>query len=78
MQHLAAMRHTRIAFVSGPPHLRSAQARRSAFEESMREIGLEVAKNYIVAGDHTMEGGMQAFTELIALPERPTAVSVLE
>ncbi|HEX4488803.1 MAG TPA: LacI family DNA-binding transcriptional regulator [Terriglobales bacterium] len=74
VQHLAALRHTRIAFVSGPPKLRSAQARSNAFEESMREIGLEVSKDYIVPGDHTMEGGMQAFTKLIGLKERPTAV----
>ena len=74
VQHLAALRHTKIAFVSGPPKLRSAQARSHAFEESMREIGLDVPKDYIVAGDHTMEGGMQALTKLIALKERPTAV----
>lgn len=74
VQHLAALRHTKIAFVSGPPRLRSALARSSAFEESMHEIGLEVTKDYIVAGDHTMEGGMQALTALIALRERPTAV----
>jgi LacI family transcriptional regulator len=74
VQHLAALRHTKIAFVSGPPHLRSALARKSAFEESMREIGLEVLKDYIVAGDHTMEGGMSALVKLAALSERPTAV----
>jgi len=28
----------------------------------------------IVVGDHTMEGGMRALTELVRLPERPTAV----
>jgi LacI family transcriptional regulator len=74
VQHLAALRHTKIAFVSGPPHLRSGLARQSAFEESMKEIGLEVSEDYIVPGDHTMEGGMQALIKLIALPERPTAV----
>src|SRR5216110_3386840 len=41
VQHLAALRHTRIAFVTGPPHLKSALARRDAFQESMKEIGLE-------------------------------------
>jgi LacI family transcriptional regulator len=74
VQHLAALRHTKIAFVSGPPRLRSALARSTAFEESMHEIGLEVPRDYIVPGDHTMEGGMQAFTKLIGLKERPTAV----
>jgi LacI family transcriptional regulator len=74
VQHLAAMRHTRIAFVMGPSHLKSALARRSAFEESMKEIGLKVPSDLVVSGDHTMEGGMKALTQLIALRDRPTAV----
>ena len=42
VQHLAALRHERIGFVTGPPELRSAVARKVAFETSMREIGLAV------------------------------------
>jgi DNA-binding LacI/PurR family transcriptional regulator len=72
VQHLAAMRHTRIAFVAGPLVLRSATARRSAFQKSMGEIGLD--PDLIVEGDHTMEGGMRALVELIHLRNPPTAV----
>jgi len=74
VQHLAALRHVRIAFVSGPSHLRSALARKAAFEESMQEIGLDVAPELMVVGDHTMEGGMQALVELARLRNRPTAI----
>src|SRR3989440_5622288 len=56
VQHLAALRHTRIAFVAGPPRLKSALARTEAFKTSMSEIGL--LPEVIVTGDHTMEGGM--------------------
>ena len=73
VQHLAALRHTRIAFVAGPLHLKSALARRDAFKASMEEIGLEVAPEQIVVGDHTMEGGMRAL-DLITGARRPTAV----
>jgi len=72
VQHLAALRHTRIAFVSGPLHLKSALARKSAFQQSMAEIGLPT--NFIVEGDHTLEGGMGALTKLISTPPRPTAI----
>jgi DNA-binding LacI/PurR family transcriptional regulator len=72
VQHLAALRHTRIAFVSGPLHLKSGVARREAFQASMREIGL--SPDLIVVGDHGMEGGMLALLELNRLSERPTAV----
>jgi LacI family transcriptional regulator len=40
----------------------------------MKEIGLKVPGDVVVCGDHTMEGGMKALTQLIALRDRPTAV----
>src|SRR6266581_2306721 len=40
VQHLAALRHERIAFITGPLTLRSALARRDAFVKSMDELGM--------------------------------------
>lgn len=74
VQHLAAMKHEQIGFVSGPLRLRSAVARQDAFEESMREIGLQVRPEFIVQGDHRLEGGKLALQSLNQLRERPTAL----
>jgi LacI family transcriptional regulator, galactose operon repressor len=74
VQHLAALQHRQVAFVTGPLHLKSARARKSAFEAAMLEIGATVDSRVIVEGDHTMEGGMRALTKLMALREPPTAV----
>jgi LacI family transcriptional regulator len=74
VQHLAALGHRRIAFISGPLRLRSAVARRDAFLKSMGELGLSVPAEHMVEGDHTMEGGMEAMERLTALSELPTAV----
>ena len=74
VQHLAAMKHERIGFVTGPLRLRSAAVRRDAFEESMREIGLPVKPEFIVAGDHRLEGGKRALQDLYKLREQPTAL----
>lgn len=74
VQHLAALRHERIAFIAGPLTLKSAKARKEAFVQSMREIGLEAASQMIVEGDHSLEGGQAAFAELLELRERPTAI----
>ena len=74
VQHLAALRHSRIAFVTGPTHLKSALARKAAFEGAMREIGLEVPAEMIVVGDHRIEGGMRALVQLTRLPKPPTAI----
>jgi DNA-binding LacI/PurR family transcriptional regulator len=72
VQHLAALRHTRIAFISGPRQLKSAVARREAFVHAMTEIGL--GADLIIDGTHTLEGGMGALNQLIALTSQPTAI----
>jgi LacI family transcriptional regulator len=74
VQHLAALRHERIGFITGPLRLRSATARKDAFQASMREIGLTVKPDFLVEGDHRLEGGKRALKTLAALRERPTAV----
>ena|SRR5579863_106964 len=74
VQHLAALGHRHIAFITGPLPLRSALARRDAFLKSMAELGLTVPKEHIVEGSHTMEGGMASMETLLRLPELPTAV----
>ena len=72
VQHLAAMRHSRIAFIAGPSHLKPAGARKGAFKSSMMEIGL--SPDLIAIGNHRLEGGMKAFSDLHSLKDGPTAV----
>jgi DNA-binding LacI/PurR family transcriptional regulator len=74
VQHLAAFRHEKIGFITGPLRLKSAVARQQAFIRSMQEIGLEPDPGLIIEGDHTLEGGMAAIEQLLAQPVRPTAV----
>ena len=74
VQHVAALRHQRIAFIAGPKSLKSAHARLAAFEESMREIGMEILPGMIAEGDHTIEGGMAATGILMSMAQPPTAI----
>lgn len=74
VQHLAALGHVRIAFISGPTHFNTVVKRKTAFEECMREITLEVCPTLLIEGDHTMESGIKAMSELADLAYRPTAV----
>jgi LacI family transcriptional regulator len=74
VQHLAALGHRRIAFITGPLRLRSAVARRDSFLKSMAELGLTVPPEHLVEGNHTMEGGIVSMEQLTALSELPTAV----
>jgi len=66
VQHLAALGHRNIAFISGPLRQGSAQL--------MEEIGVHQQPGWLVEGDHTLEGGMEAMKRLLSVPEQPTAV----
>jgi LacI family transcriptional regulator len=74
VQHLAALGHRDIAFVTGPLKLHSAQSRLAAFQRAVQECGIVADKDRIIEGDHTMEGGMAAAEKLLAGVKRPTAV----
>ncbi len=74
VRHLAKLGHKRVAFVAGPAHLKSAMARRAAFEAAMEESKLTVDQNLIVTGDHKVEGGVAALAQLASLAKLPTAI----
>jgi LacI family transcriptional regulator len=74
VQHLAALGHRQIGFVTGPVHLHSAQSRLKAFEEALAECGIPVQPRFIVEGDHTMEGGTAAAERFLAAKSLPTAI----
>jgi DNA-binding LacI/PurR family transcriptional regulator len=72
--HLAGLGHRSIAFISGPLRQGSAHARKIAFMESLQEIGLISRPEWLIEGNHTLEGGMRATEQLLSLPQRPTAI----
>lgn len=74
VQHLRALGHERIAFISGPLILKSAVARRRAFLQAMEEIKLAVEPKYLIEGNHTMEGGIEALKKILTFQRPPTAV----
>jgi LacI family transcriptional regulator len=74
VQHLAALGHRQIAFVSGPRRLHSAQSRIAAFSKSLAECAIVANPAWIVDGDHTMEGGIDAMDRLLKSKPLPTAV----
>ena len=74
VQHLAALGHRQIVFISGPLRLRSAVARRDAFLKSMAELGLTVPAEHMIEGQHTMEGGIEAMARVLLLDQLPTGI----
>jgi LacI family transcriptional regulator len=74
VQHLAALGHRKIGFISGPLRLNSARSRCTAFLNALEECGIAPRPEWNVEGDHTLEGGIQAMEKILATESRPTAV----
>lgn len=74
VDHLVALGHERIGFISGPMLLPSARTRREAFLESLRRAGISLRKELIVEGNHRIDGGRMAMEELLQLTALPTAI----
>lgn len=77
-RHLISLGHTRIAFVSEPPHnafgFIAGARREEGFRATMAEAGLPVLSSLIRYGAYLHSAARQMATELLSLPERPTAI----
>ncbi len=74
VQHIVALGHQRIGFISGPLTLKSARTRRSAFLKCIAACGIGDRQRSVVEGNHKIDGGEGAMMRLLSLPKPPTAV----
>lgn len=72
IQHLYQLGHRRMIFAGGRPGLKSNIARRDAFVECMKALGLDPGQP--LQGDLRFEGGVAAGHSILQLKPRPTAV----
>lgn len=75
-RHLIDLKHTQIAYLAGPAMSEQSQARRRGIEAALKEAGLALRPELCVSSYPNVDGGFQATSALLALPERdrPTAV----
>jgi DNA-binding LacI/PurR family transcriptional regulator len=74
VEHLVGLGHSSIGFISGPMDLTSARVRQQAFSQSLRRKGLQLDPNLVEEGNHRMDGGHKAMTQMLAKKHRPTAI----
>lgn len=74
VQHLAVLGHRDVGFISGPLRLHSSQERKKAFLACLRSAGLAVNPDWMIEGDHTLDGGRDAMQQLLMRDRRPTAI----
>lgn len=74
VQHLAALGHRKIGFITGPMRLHSARSRSEAFIHALDECGIAARPEWQVEGDHTLEGGIRSMEKILECASRPSAV----
>lgn len=74
VRHLVEGGHQRIAHISGPLSLWTAQVRKNVFLKALEQNGIDGQQAVIIEGDLRIEGGRKAFEQLYQLYPRPTAV----
>lgn len=76
--HFISQGHTRIGFVSGPPNLIVSEDRLAGYRRALEEANLPLRREWIVEGEFLQESGYRAMSFLMSLPERPTALVVID
>lgn len=71
MQHLHDLGHRHIAHVTGPAHNVLTHARAQGYQEFCRSNGLQTTT---IDGDFSLDAGIHAAAEILAMEPRPTAV----
>ncbi len=76
VSHLISLGHEKIAHIAGTSKIRSGLIRREAFVNSMKKYLPEQTEHLIFEGDFRFESGRMAVSEILELPELPTALVV--
>lgn len=77
-QHLIEQGYTRIAHITGAPHLSTTQERLGGYKRALQEAGIAYNPSFV---KYTMRGGMSeeenqyAFAQLMTAQERPEAIT---
>jgi len=76
-RHLIDLKHTHIAYLSGPSTSEQSQARRRGIETALAEAGLALQPELCVSSYPNVDGGFQAMSAVLALPERDRSTAVI-
>ena len=74
VQLLLKLGHRRIAILSGPSGVSSADDRVAGYQHALQEAGLETEDQLIIYGEFSLESGYQMTHDLLAMTPRPTAL----
>jgi LacI family transcriptional regulator, repressor for deo operon, udp, cdd, tsx, nupC, and nupG len=74
VNHLLALGHRNIAFISGPKPSPICIDREKGYEIALRDAGLRINRSLIAIGDFSVESGARAAENLLAQRQKFTAI----
>lgn len=74
VDHLIENGHSRIAYISGSLNLQTARQRLQAYQESLKQAGIDFDPLLMIEGDGNYSGGYQACNQLIQRKLNFTAI----
>lgn len=73
-EYLISLGHRRIGHLSGRPDLRSSELREQGYRRALDEAGIPFDPNLVRVGGYDPDTALGPARELLALPDRPTAI----
>jgi len=73
-EYLLGLGHKRIGFITGPLWSVLSRDRLHGYRDAILDAGLEYDEALVVSGNFSIVSGIAATNQLLALPDRPTAV----
>jgi DNA-binding LacI/PurR family transcriptional regulator len=73
-EHLLSLGHRRIAFINGPERIWCCQEREVGFRGAMAAAGVAIDPELVRYGNLHVDEGHRIGAELLAVPDRPTAI----
>lgn len=74
VSHLIERGHHKIAAITGPQDMAAGLDRLHGYQDALQQADIPLNPYWIQHGDFEMESGYTAMRQLLALPDRPTAV----
>ena len=75
VSYLIGLGHRRIGHIGGPSNIASTEDRRRGYLAGLADAGLEADEALMFRGDLREEGGLAGCRYLLALSDRPTAIT---
>ena len=78
VDHLVSVGYQRIAYVGASPELKIQADRFQGYQDGLQAAGFPLDARWVVESDLTAEGGYRAASQLLTLPEPPSAITCID